>query len=35
MDYQHTVEDSKGGLESLASKIPGYRGYKEKEDRRG
>ena len=34
MDYQHTVEDSKGGLESLASKIPGYRGYKEKEDRR-
>ena len=34
MDYQHTVEDSKGGLESLASKIPGYRGYKAKEDRR-
>jgi hypothetical protein len=34
MDYHHMVEDSKGGLESLASKIPGYRGYKEKEDRR-
>jgi hypothetical protein len=34
MDYRHTVEDSKGGLEKLASKIPGYRGYKEKEDRR-
>jgi hypothetical protein len=34
MDYQHTVGDSKGGLESLASKIPGYHGYKEKEDRR-
>ncbi len=34
MDYQHAIEDSKGGLEKLASKIPGYRGYKEKEDRR-
>jgi hypothetical protein len=34
MDYQHAIEDSKGGLESLASKIPGYRGYKEKENRR-
>ncbi len=34
MDYRHTIEDSKGGLETLASKIPGYRGYKEKEDRR-
>ncbi len=34
MDYRHTIEDSKGGLEALASKIPGYRGYKEKEDRR-
>ena len=34
MDYRHTVEDSKGGLERLISKIPGYRGYKEKEDRR-
>jgi hypothetical protein len=34
MDYRHTVEDSKGGLERLLSKIPGYHGYKEKENRR-
>jgi hypothetical protein len=34
MDFRHTIEDSKGGLETLALKIPGYRGYKEKEDRR-
>jgi hypothetical protein len=34
MDYRQTVEDSKGGLEKLVSKIPGYRGYKEKENRR-
>jgi hypothetical protein len=34
MDYRHAVEDSKGGLERLLSKIPGYHGYKEKEDRR-
>ena len=34
MDFQNTVEDSKSGLENLLSKIPGYRGYKEKEDRR-
>ena len=34
MDYRDTIEDSKGGLETLAEKIPGYRGYKEKEDRR-
>ncbi len=34
MDYRQTVEDSKGGLEKLISKIPGYRGYKEKENRR-
>ena len=34
MDYRDTIEDSKGGLEALAEKIPGYRGYKEKEDRR-
>lgn len=33
-DFRHTVEDSKGGLERLLSKIPGYSGYKEKEDRR-
>jgi hypothetical protein len=34
MDYRHVVEGSKGGFEGLVSKIPGYRGYKEKEDRR-
>jgi len=34
MDFRQTVEDSKGGLEGLISKIPGYHGYKEKENRR-
>jgi hypothetical protein len=34
MDYRETIEDSKGGLEGLFSKIPGYQGYKEKEERR-
>jgi hypothetical protein len=34
MDYRNVVEDSKGGYEGLLSKVPGYRGYKEKEDRR-
>jgi hypothetical protein len=34
MDYRRTVEDSKGRLERLISKVPGYRGYKEKENRR-
>ena len=34
MDYRQVVDDSKGGLEGLLSKIPGYQGYKEKEDRR-
>ena len=34
MDFRHVVEDSKGGLESLLSKLPSYHGYKEKEDRR-
>jgi hypothetical protein len=34
MDFRQAVEDSKGGLERLVSKIPGYGGYKEKEDRR-
>jgi hypothetical protein len=34
MDYRDTIEDAKGGLERLAAKIPGYRGYKEKENRR-
>jgi hypothetical protein len=34
MEFRQAVEDSKGGLERLASSIPGYRGYKEKENRR-
>ena len=34
MDFQQTVQSSKSGLEQLASKIPGYSGYKEKETRR-
>jgi hypothetical protein len=34
MDFRGKIEDSKGGLEGLVSKIPGYRGYKEKENRR-
>ena len=34
MDFRDTIEGSKGGLEALVSKIPGYHGYKQKEDRR-
>jgi hypothetical protein len=34
MSFRQTIEDSRGGLESLVSKIPGYHGYKEKENRR-
>ena len=34
MSYKQRIEDSRGGLESLISKIPGYHGYKEKENRR-
>jgi hypothetical protein len=34
MDFRQTVEDSKGGLGRLGAAIPGYRGYKEKENRR-
>ena len=34
VDLRQTVSDHLGGLESLASKIPGYSGYKEKEMRR-
>ncbi len=34
MDFRQAIEDSKGGLERLASSIPGYRGYKDKENRR-
>ncbi len=33
-DLRQTVSDQMGGLESLALKIPGYKGYKEKELRR-
>jgi len=33
-DLRDTVESSLGGLESLAAKIPGYKGYKQKEMRR-
>ncbi len=34
MDFRQRVEDSKGGLERLVSAVPGYHGYKEKENRR-
>ena len=34
MSYRQRIEDSRGGLEGLISKIPGYHGYKEKENRR-
>lgn len=33
-DLRQTIPDQMGGLESLAMKIPGYKGYKEKEMRR-
>jgi hypothetical protein len=33
-DLRQTISDHLGGLESLAKKIPGYSGYKEKEMRR-
>jgi len=33
-DLRETVESALGGLESLAIKIPGYKGYKDKELRR-
>jgi hypothetical protein len=33
-DLRDTVESALGGLEGLAKKIPGYKGYKEKELRR-
>jgi hypothetical protein len=33
-DFRQTVESSKGGFERLMSQIPGYHGYKEKENRR-
>lgn len=34
MDLRHTIEDAMGGFENLVKKIPGYSGYKEKEQRR-
>ncbi len=34
MDFRDTVENSMGGFEELVKKIPGYKGYKEKEMRR-
>ena len=34
MDFRDTVEDSMSRFESLTKKIPGYGGYKEKEQRR-
>lgn len=34
MDLRDTLEQALGGLEDLVRKIPGYRGYKEKEMRR-
>jgi hypothetical protein len=33
-DLRDTVEAAMGGLEKLAKKIPGYKGYKDKEQRR-
>jgi hypothetical protein len=33
-DLRETVESALGGLESLIKKVPGYKGYKEKELRR-
>jgi len=34
MEFQQTVEDSRSALERLMSNVPGYSGYKEKENRR-
>ena len=34
MDLRQTVSDHMSGLEALVAKIPGYKGYKEKEIRR-
>lgn len=34
MDFQQDMHGALSGLERLAAKIPGYRGYKEKESRR-
>lgn len=34
MDIRETVESAQGGFENLVRKIPGYKGYKDKELRR-
>ncbi len=34
MDFNETVENAMSGFEKLVKKIPGYKGYKEKEQRR-
>ena len=34
MDFREVVDGAKGGFEELVGKIPGYKGYKEKELRR-
>jgi uncharacterized protein (DUF3084 family) len=34
MDFLEKIKGEMGGLESFISKIPGYKGYKEKEQRR-
>jgi len=34
MDLRQKVTEALGGLEQLVAKIPGYKGYKEKEMRR-
>jgi hypothetical protein len=34
MDFLERVKGAMGGLESFVSKVPGYKGYKEKEQRR-
>ena len=34
MDFKEIVEGAKGGFENLVGKIPGYKGYKDKELRR-
>jgi hypothetical protein len=34
MDLRETVQSQLGGFEALVAKVPGYKGYKEKEQRR-
>lgn len=34
MDFREVVEGAKGGFEELVGKVPGYKGYKDKELRR-